>query len=70
MRASRYYGTYSSPAPTTSHSHSIPPHEKVELERCDYDNLSPGGERVRVGTLRKLSGGLRAAAALLWPFKN
>jgi len=41
----------------------------VELERCDHDNLSPGGERVRVGTLRKLSGGLRAAAALLWPFK-
>lgn len=41
----------------------------VELERCEYDNLSPGGERVRIGTLRKLSGGLRAAAALLWPFK-
>mmetsp|Transcript_3686 Transcript_3686/g.7155 ORF Transcript_3686/g.7155 Transcript_3686/m.7155 type:complete len:320 (+) Transcript_3686:96-1055(+) len=39
----------------------------VELEQRGHDNLSPGGERVRVGKLRKLSASLRAAAALLWP---
>lgn len=37
----------------------------VELERRGHDNLSDGGERVRVGTVRKLGSTLRAAVRLL-----
>lgn len=37
----------------------------VELERRGHDNLSDGGERVRVGTVRKLTSTLRAAVRLL-----
>ena len=39
----------------------------VELEARGHDNLSAGGERVKVSTARKLGSTLRAIARLLRP---